>query len=214
MTDFALPAWLQPLADMAGSVEAEHLAPRFPHPPQDARPAAVLILFADSDDEPEILLTQRADTLRNHAGQISFPGGASDADDSDAIATALREAEEEVGLDAKSVEIFGVLPTLWVPPSNYAVTPVLAYWRDRHELGPIDAGEVGRIIHVPIRELLDPKNRFTIVHPSGWKGPAFEIGADVPLWGFTAGIIARLFQRLEWEEPWDDSITRPFPELR
>ncbi|MCW2752508.1 MAG: coenzyme pyrophosphatase [Aeromicrobium sp.] len=208
-----LPEWLRPLAELAGSVEAEQLAPRFPHPPADARPAAVLILFADGADGPELLLTERASTLRNHAGQISFPGGASDPEDADATATALREAQEEVGLDPASVEVFGILPTLWLPPSNFAVTPVLGYWREPKQLHPVDAAEVHGIIHHPIRRLLDPANRFSVEHPNGWRGPAFEIGTDVPLWGFTAGVISRLFERLGWGKPWDDSVTRPLPEI-
>lgn len=213
MTWDNVPEWLRPLAELAESVEAEQLAPRFPHPPPDARPAAVLMLFADGDNGPELLLTARAATLRNHAGQISFPGGAADPGDADAAATALREAEEEVGLDPTTVEVFGTLPTLWLPPSNFAVTTVLGYWREPKSLQPIDLAEVGAIIHQPIRPMLDPSNRFSVDHPSGWRGPAFEIGTDVPLWGFTAGVLSRLFERLGWAQPWDDSVTRPLPDL-
>lgn len=208
-----VPEWLRPLAELAGSVEAEQLAPRFPHPPEDARPAAVLMLFADGENGPELLLTVRASTLRSHAGQISFPGGATDPGDADAVATALREAEEEVGLDPESVEVFGQLPTLWVPPSNFAVTPVLAYWREPKLLHPVDTAEVAAILHHPIRNLTDPAMRFSVVHPSGWRGPGFEVGGEVPLWGFTAGIISRLFERLGWAKPWDDTVTRPLPEI-
>ena len=206
-----LPTWLQPLAELARSVEAEQLAPRFPHPPADARPAAVLICFADGEHGPELLLTERAPTLRNHAGQISFPGGACDPDDADAVATALREAHEEVGLDPAQVTVFGTLPTLWLPPSNFAVTPVLGYWTAPRRLAPVSVDEVGHVIHHPIRLLVDPDNRFSVEHPSGWRGPAFEIGTEVPLWGFTAGIISRLFERLGWSGPWDESLTRPLP---
>lgn len=213
MTDDVLPEWLIPLAELATSVEAEQLAPAFPHPPADARPAAVLMLFADGELGPELLLTERASTLRNHAGQISFPGGASDEGDVDAVATALREAEEEVGLDATTVYVFGTLPVLWLPPSNFAVTTVLAYWLDPRPLLPVSAHEVGAIIHQPIRRLLDPANRFSVEHPSGWRGPAFEVGSGVPLWGFTAGVVSRLFQSLGWEQPWDDSVTRPLPDF-
>lgn len=207
-----LPDWLVPLAELAGSVQAEQLAPRFPHPPADARPAAVLICFADGEHGPELLLTERAPTLRNHAGQISFPGGACDPGDADAAATALREAQEEVGLDPAQVTVFGTLPTLWLPPSNFAVTSVLGYWSAPRRLEPVSAAEVGHVIHHPLRLLVDPDNRFSVEHPSGWRGPAFEIGTEMPLWGFTAGIISRLFERLGWAEPWDDTVTRPLPE--
>ena len=151
--------------------------------------------------------------MRNHAGQISFPGGAADPDDADAVTTALREAEEEVGLDPADVLVFGTLPTLWLPPSNFAVTSVLGYWSAPRTLEPVDVSEVGGILHHPIRLLIDPANRFSVEHPTGWRGPAFEVGSEVPLWGFTAGVISRLFEELGWEKPWDDSVTRPLPEL-
>jgi hypothetical protein len=173
----------------------------------------VLICFADGENGPELLLTERATTLRNHAGQISFPGGASDPDDADAVTTALREAKEEVGLEPDDVLVFGILPTLWLPPSNFAVTSVLGYWSDPRRLEPVDETEVGGILHHPIHLLIEPSNRFMVEHPTGWRGPAFEVGSDVPLWGFTAGVISRLFEALGWEQPWDDSVTRPLPEL-
>ncbi|KQY60535.1 NUDIX hydrolase [Aeromicrobium sp. Root495] len=213
MTLDGLPPWLRPLAEMASSVQAEQLAPRFPHPPADARPAAVLICFADGPDGPELLLTERAATLRNHAGQISFPGGATDPEDDGPVDTALREAQEEVGLDPSEVEVFGTLPTLWLPPSNFAVTPVLGYWTAPRALEPVSAAEVGHVLHHPIRNLVEPANRFSVEHPSGWRGPAFEVGTEVPLWGFTAGVISRLFEAVGWEKPWDESVTRPLPGL-
>jgi 8-oxo-dGTP pyrophosphatase MutT (NUDIX family) len=214
MTTETLPDWLRPLAELAGSVDAAQLSPRFPDVPPDARPAAVLLLFADGANGPELLLTERATTMRNHAGQISFPGGKSDPGDADSVQTALREAEEEVGLDPATVEVFGTLPTLWLPPSNFAVTPVLGYWRTPTPLRPVSDQEVVTVLHQPIGDLVDPGNRFSVAHPSGWTGPAFEVGTPMPLWGFTAGIIARLFEVLGWEQPWDESVTRPLPELR
>lgn len=218
MTTTSLPTWLQPVAEIAASVRADQLAPRFPHPPADARPAAVLLAFADGDAGPEIVLTERGSTMRNHAGQISFPGGATDAADGSgregAIAAALREAEEEVGLEPSGVEVFGVLPTLWLPPSNFAVTPVLGYWHERRVLEPVSVEEVRGVLHQPIAGLLDPARRFSVVHPSGWKGPAFDLGTEVPLWGFTAGVLARLFSVVGWEQPWDEADERPLPELR
>lgn len=212
MTTPALPDWLQPLAETLHSVEAEHLAPRFPHPPADARPAAVLMLFSDGDEGRELLLTERASTLRSHAGQISFPGGRQDDTDRDPIHTALREAQEEVGLEPTEVTVFGTLPRLWLPPSNHAVTSVLGYWTSPRILHAQSPDEVERVLPVPLDVLLDPDRRFSVVHPSGWTGPAFDIGADVPLWGFTAGIISRLFEFLGWERPWDATRTRPLPE--
>ncbi|AWB90983.1 NUDIX hydrolase [Aeromicrobium chenweiae] len=213
MTADGLPDWLRPLEELAGSVDAAQLSPNFPRVPPDARPAAVLLLFSEGEAGPELLLTERASTMRNHPGQIAFPGGKSDPQDADSAATALREAHEEVGVDPATVEVFGTLPTLWLPPSNFAVTPVLGYWREPRPLDPVSDQEVVTVIHQPIRSLVDPANRFSVRHTSGWMGPAFEVGTPMPLWGFTAGVISRLFERLGWEQPWDDSVTRPLPDL-
>lgn len=212
MTGSGLPDWLRPVAESIGHVTAKRLAPNSPEPPADARPAAVLILFADGLSGPEILLTRRGTTMRHHAGQISFPGGGSDPDDADSVITALREANEEVGLDPTTVEVFGTLPTLWLPPSNFAVTPVLGYWHTPEPLVSTNEHEVIEVLHQPIRELVDPANRYSVTHPSGWVGPAFEVGATVPLWGFTAGIVARLFEVVGWDEPWNDGDRRPLPD--
>jgi 8-oxo-dGTP pyrophosphatase MutT (NUDIX family) len=211
LSDADLPDWLRPVEAALDTVTARRLAPNSPAPPDDARPAAVLILFADGVQGPELLLTRRGTTMRNHAGQISFPGGGSDPEDPSAVVTALREAHEEVGLDPTTVEVIGTLPTLWLPPSNFAVTPVLGYWREPEPLVSTSEHEVVEVLHQPIRELIDPANRFSVTHPSGWVGPAFEVGAAVPLWGFTAGIVARLFEVVGWDEPWDTADHRPLP---
>ncbi len=212
MIGTGLPDWLLPVKESLGTVTAKRLAPNSPEPPADARPAAVLILFADGLQGPEILLTRRGTTMRNHAGQISFPGGGSDPTDTDAVGTALREAQEEVGLDPTTVEVIGLLPTLWLPPSNFAVTPVLGYWHTPEPLVSTNEHEVVEVLHQPIRELVDPANRYSVTHPSGWVGPAFEVGATVPLWGFTAGIVARLFEVVGWDEPWNTGDHRPLPD--
>lgn len=205
--------WLQPLADLATHVRAEQLAPRFPHPPADARPAAVLICFSDGPGGRQVLLTQRPSSMRSHAGQISFPGGARDATDASPRDTALREAHEEVGLRPDEVVVFGELPTLWLPPSNFAVTPVLG-WRPQYRaLSGRSPLEVERVLEPSLDDLLDPARRFTVVNPSGWRGPGFDIDAAVPLWGFTAGVLARLFDVVGWAQPWDESIERPLPEV-
>lgn len=212
MTAVDVPDWLQPVVTAAGELSATTLSPNGHTPPADARPAAVLMLFADGADGPEILLTRRGSRLRNHAGQISFPGGRSDPGDTGPVDTALREAQEEVGLDPSTVEVVGVLPTLWLPPSNFAVTPVLGYWREPMVLGSTSDFEVREVLHQPIASLVDPANRYSVTHPSGWVGPAFDVGLPVPLWGFTAGVVARLLEAAGWDQPWDAADERPLPE--
>lgn len=212
-TDVPLPSWLEPVVDLVDTVRPDQMAPLLWDPPPGARPAAVLVCFAEGQDGPELLLTERSNHLRSHAGQISFPGGSSDPGDDGPVGTALREANEEVGLDPATVAVFGTLPPRWLVPSNFSVTPVLGYWHDPHELERSD-GEVFRILHEPIDRLLDPANRFTALHPSGWRGPAFDVGTAVPLWGFTAGVISMLFRLVGWEKPWDDSVKRAHPEVR
>jgi 8-oxo-dGTP pyrophosphatase MutT (NUDIX family) len=160
-----------------------------------------------------VLLIERAHTLRDHAGQPAFPGGSLDPDDADAVDAALREAEEEVGLDPAGVDVLGTLPELWLPPSNFAVAPVLAWWHTVSEVRAVDPREVHAVYRVPIGDLLDPEHRVSVRHPSGWVGPAFLIGdrKDLVLWGFTAGIISRLFDFLGWTRPWDASVMRALP---
>lgn len=199
----ALPTWLEPLVDTIHNIKAEHLAPLFPHAPDGARAAAVLMLFHELDGDPAIVLTERAASMRSHPGQISFPGGRSDSTDTDAVETALRESHEEVGLVGDDVIVVGQLPSLWIPPSNHDVTPVIAYHPGDPNLHVSSPDEVERVLSVRIGDLMDPRHRFSVVHPSGWTGPGFDIGTTVPLWGFTAGIISRLFEKVGWERPWD-----------
>lgn len=195
-----IPEWLRPVAEIAASVTAEELT-RFVPPHGEGRHSAVLILFGDDRD---LLLIQRASTMRSHAGQPAFPGGAVDDDDDDATAAALREAQEETGIDPTGVLVFGALPDLWVPVTNYVVTPVLGWWHSVSPVWAMDAAEVESVHRVPISELVDPANRCRVLHPSGFVGPAFAV-QGLLVWGFTAGLISGLLDRLGWAEPWDES---------
>jgi 8-oxo-dGTP pyrophosphatase MutT (NUDIX family) len=209
VTDVALPQWLTPLADVARTVTAEQLT-RFLPPPQGGRQSAVLILFGDGPDGPDLLLILRASTVSSHAGQPAFPGGALDDTDSGVVAAALREAQEETGLDPSGVRVIGELPALFLPPSGFVVTPVLGWWHAPSPVDVVDAGEVESVTRVPLSELLDPANRLSVRHPSGYVGPAFDV-RDMLVWGFTAGLLARLFALAGWEIPWDESRMRELP---
>lgn len=228
MSDF--PRWLEPVIDAADEITVSDLTQFAPPEDGESRQGAVLMVFADralnpadelfgdpdpDDDESplsvlvrrgELLLTERAHHMRSHPGQVSFPGGGLDAGET-VVEGALREAFEEIGMASDSVAVFGELPQLFLPPSNFAVTPVLAWWRERTPVHAASPDEVHAIHHVAISDLLDPANRFTVVHPIGWRSPAFFIGddLDVVLWGFTAGIIGRFFDFLGIAGEWDAS---------
>jgi 8-oxo-dGTP pyrophosphatase MutT (NUDIX family) len=199
-----LPSWWEPLASRALAARRSDFT-RWPTPPVGGRRSAVLILLGEQPGTgPDVLLLQRAATLRSHAGQPAFPGGASDPDDVDAAATALREAQEEVGLDAASTTVIATLPRLWIPVSGYVVTPVLAWWHAPHEVGPMDQAEVARVERVPVSELTDPANRVRVRLSSGYLGPAFAV-RDMLVWGFTAGVLSALLDLAGWTRPWDES---------
>jgi len=209
--DRAVPAWLAPVVDAASTVRGHQLSRLLPPEGSDPRAASVLMLFGDSSGEPDVLLIERAHDMRSHPGQVAFPGGAQDADDADAVAAALREAEEETGLDPAGVDVIGVLPTLWLPPSNFAVTPVLGWWRTPSEVSVVDPVEIASVHTVPVAELLNPDHRVTVRHPSGFLGPGFLV-RDLVVWGFTAGLLSRLFAIVGWEREWDDQVLVDLPD--
>ncbi|MYY08848.1 NUDIX domain-containing protein [Streptomyces sp. SID4919] len=208
-----LPPWLTPVARAAETVEPTQLS-RF-LPPEDGagRQSAVLVLFGEGRRGPELLLMERAGSLRSHAGQPSFPGGALDPADGDPhgegpVRAALREAWEETGLDPHGVQIFGVLPKLYIPVSGFVVAPVLGWWREPSPVGVMDPAETARVFTVPVADLTDPEKRATAVHPAGHSGPAFLVESAL-VWGFTAGVIDRLLHYAGWERPWDRSRQVP-----
>ncbi|MFD9563704.1 NUDIX hydrolase [Streptomyces sp. NPDC059994] len=202
-----LPEWLDPVARAADRIEPLQLSRFLPPESGAGRQSAVLILFGEGPAGPELLLMERASQLRSHGGQPSFPGGALDPEDGDPQTTgplraALREAEEETGLDPEGVQIFGVLPRLYIPVSGFVVTPVLGWWREPTAVRAVDAAETARVFTVPVADLTDPANRATAVHPRGHAGPAFLVESAL-VWGFTAGVIDRLLHFAGWERPWD-----------
>ena len=193
-----VPAWLRELAAAAKTMEVPSLiAP----PERGGKPSAVLILFADGPGGPDLLLIQRSQGLRLHAGQPAFPGGAIDAGEGP-VAAALREAAEEVGVDPDSVDVVGTLPEVYIERTGFRVVPVLGWWRQPSEVAPVDAGEVAAVERVGLAELADPAVRLMVRVPDGRTSPAFQVRGML-IWGFTAGLLDRLLALAGWEKPWD-----------
>ncbi len=201
-----LPAYMTALVERINGLGEEHMS-RWAPPEEGGRASAVLILLADTDGEPDVLLIEKATELRRHSGQPAFPGGAAEPGDADLSATALREAAEEVGLDPSAVTVLATLPVLYLAPSGYVVTPVLAYWHTPGPVGVNDPDEIASVARVRIADLVDPANRFQVAHPSGYTGPAFGV-AGMVVWGFTAGLLSMLLDMGGWTQPWDRNDVR------
>lgn len=190
--------WItQRLSNLSTPLErGDHdLNPGFrPDPP--LRPAAVLVGLVERDDGLTVLLTRRTDHLQHHPGQVSFPGGHIERHDPNAVAAALRETEEEIGLPATHIKVIGRLDT-YVTRTGFEVTPVVAMIAPPFDLSP-DPYEVAEVFEVPLAFLMDPNNhqrherelqgikRFFYAMPYG----------DHFIWGATAGMIVDLYQVL------------------
>jgi 8-oxo-dGTP pyrophosphatase MutT (NUDIX family) len=201
------PEWLR---DFVAAAPRTYVPERFRPPANGARDAAVLILFGEGPEGPDLLLLQRADTLRKHAGQPAFPGGGIDPDDGGPVGAALREAAEETGLDPSGVTVLAQMPDMYVAHSGYRVIPVVAWWHQPSAVAAGDPGEVASVARVPLSELTDPANRLIVRTPSGYLGPAFR-ARGMLVWGFTAGLLHRVLQVGGWERPWDESRIEDLP---
>ncbi|APG04593.1 coenzyme A pyrophosphatase [Luteibacter rhizovicinus DSM 16549] len=159
------------------------------------RAAAVLIGIRD-DREQRVVLTVRTDTLQQHAGQVAFPGGRVEPDDVDVVATALRESEEEIGLDAGMVTPLGFLEA-FETISGYSVTPVVARIAANAVLKP-DPGEVAEVFEVPFAFFLEPANlrRYTMDFRGHRRDMVEFLHAGYRIWGVTAAILYNLLKRM------------------
>ncbi len=191
---------------------------RLPFVPPDEPagiPAAVLIALAPvaGADDLELVLVQRPDHMRTHAGQVGLPGGAVEPGDADGVAAALREAHEEVGLPPSAVRVLGSLGRAYLQVSNFDVQPVVGIWDGRTPLVP-NPDEVAAILRPTLRQLADPANHESVPVarllppqavrarrvPPGAVSPVFRVDG-VLVWGFTAGLLAVFLAQLGLAAP-------------
>lgn len=161
------------------------------------RPAAVLVGVQDGPEGAEVILTKRASHLRNHPGQIAFPGGRQDADDPDIVATALREAREEIGLPETAAEVIGRLP-VHETVTGFEITPVVARIAAPGPFRP-ELGEVAEVFAVPLAHVMDTA-RFRVerrMWRGTWRNYYIVPWGPYYIWGATARILRGLAERVE-----------------
>jgi 8-oxo-dGTP pyrophosphatase MutT (NUDIX family) len=205
-----------PLANLRAASLRERIAsladhgfePEFPgdggrfFPDRTPTAASVLVPLVQREGELYLLLTERTSHLRDHAGQISFPGGRAEVDDADVVATALRETEEEVGLHRRHVEVIGTLPT-YTTVTQYVVTPVVALVAPPFELS-LDSFEVATAFEVPLAFLMNPAHHCrhaielagTRRHFLSMPWQDAVLGREFFIWGATAAMIRNLYRAL------------------
>ena len=166
-------------------------------------PAAVLVPLVEREDDLTVLLTQRASQLKNHAGQISFPGGRIEPEDAGPSAAALREAHEEIGLEARFVSVVGYLAD-HILLSGFRVTPVVAFVRPGFEL-LLDSKEVDDTFEVPLMHVFAPENhrsRRRTLGPSEREVQVWDIQYEGHnIWGATAGMLLNLYRLCVTDDP-------------
>lgn len=201
----------RPLKDWQGLYETfspvdvetgERMGRRVPPLDGNARRAAVLIPVLLDPEGVEIVYTVRKGHLNDHAGQISFPGGSLEPEDDSLLDTALREAEEEIDLSRNLVEVIGELEEMYIPPSNFRVSPYVGLLPHRAEFA-IDPREVEEVFTAPLADLLAPEAFQKVVwnrDGRDYEVPVFAVeGYEV--WGATAAMTAALLSRLGWLPP-------------
>jgi 8-oxo-dGTP pyrophosphatase MutT (NUDIX family) len=227
----AAPPWLKPLTDNCRDVKSAY---RRRVPPEvlamvmaanvkaavagDGRDAAVLVLFSGPPesasggvpDDADLLVTVRASTLRHHAGQAAFPGGAADPGDGGPVHTALREANEETGIDISRLQPLCTLERMFIPPSGFHVVPVLAYSPDPGPVAVVDESETAIVARVPVRAFVNPQNRIMVYRKENTRrtaGPAFLLN-EMLVWGFTGQVISAMLDVAGWAQPWNTDDIR------
>jgi 8-oxo-dGTP pyrophosphatase MutT (NUDIX family) len=238
LTPDVCPGWLRPLVDNVAQVPSvlrrrlpadlaaiETAAKAASTLRRGGREAAVLVLFSGPEelpddaggavpDDADLLLTVRAATLRHHAGQAAFPGGTSDAGDDGPVATALREAREETGIDTDRLHPLAILERIFIPPSGFHVVPVLAYSPDPGPVAVVNHAETAVVARVPVRALTDPAHRLMIFRRGLGRrlaGPAFLLD-EMLVWGFTGQVISAMLDVAGWTVPWNTTDVRELDE--
>lgn len=183
-------------------LETGERMPRVPPPGGDSRRAAVLVPVLLEPDGARLVYTVRKDHLQDHAGQISFPGGSRDPGDNSLLETALREAEEEIDLSPDLVEVVGELEEMYIPPSDFRVSPFVGLLQPEAEL-TLHPDEVEEIFTVPLAELMSPETFRKVPWTRDgrdYEVPVFAVEGPTPrnIWGATAAMTAALLVRLGW----------------
>jgi len=166
--------------------------------PNRYRKAAVLVLIVCIEGEWNLLFTKRSDSLKNHRGQVSFPGGAKEDNDIDVVATAIREAQEEIGISRDNIKVIGRMPE-FLTISDFAVTPVIAVMDWPISLS-ISENEVSKVFTIPIKWLQQPEiyEEKLYTHPSGFSGTVifYHCYEGELLWGISAKITLELVNEI------------------
>ncbi len=233
LTPAESPAWLRPLVDGVERIPAAYRR-RLPvdvlamitaagataRLTGAGRDAAVLVLFSGAGagdripEDADLLVTVRASTLRHHAGQAAFPGGAADPGDTGPVATALREAHEETGVDLRRLHPLVTMEKTFIAPSGFNVVPVLAYSPDPGPVDVVDPAETAIVARVPVRAFVNPENRLMVYRDARsrrWAGPAFLLN-EMLVWGFTGHLISAMLEVAGWAQPWDTGDVRGLDE--